>query len=87
MNWNCKKCIRCKDVYPSDDMTTDAFGDSGVQMCNQCIHDLEKDDSRYLLVEVPDIYGKTFVFKQELEELKRYIGDEDVKVINLRSKP
>lgn len=78
---NCKKCIRCEEIHPTDDMTTDAFGDSGVQMCNYCLGELEKDNSRYLLVEVPDIYGKTFVFKQEIDELKSHIGSEDVKVL------
>lgn len=79
---NCKQCIRCNDTYPTDDMTTDAFGDHSAQMCNSCLYDLEKDNSRYLLVKVPDICGKTFVFKQELEELKRYVGAENVEIIN-----
>lgn len=79
---NCKRCIECNDYYPSDDMTTDAFGDHSVQMCNSCLFDLEKNkNSKYVLVKVPDIYGTTFVFKQELEQLKNYVGADDVKVL------
>lgn len=79
---HCKRCIECNDSYPSDDMTTDAFGDHSVQMCNSCLFDLEKNkNSKYVLVKVPDIYGTTFVFKQELEQLKNYVGADDVKVL------
>ncbi len=73
-----KNCIRCNHSSHTDNMTTDAFGDSSVQMCISCLYELRNDNSRFLLVEVPDIEGNTFVFKQELEHLKQYVGPHNV---------
>ena len=79
---NCKKCFRCEETYPSDDLTPDAFGDSSVCMCDSCLSDLKTDNSRYLLVETPDYCGTTFVLKQELSQLQDRWGKENVKILS-----
>ncbi|MBG9693323.1 hypothetical protein ABD91_21550 [Lysinibacillus sphaericus] len=78
---NCKKCFRCNETYPSDDLTPDGFGDSSVCMCNLCMSELKTDHSRYLLVETPDYCGTTFVLKQELTNLQEYWGKDKVTVL------
>ena len=78
---NCKKCFRCREIYPSDDLTPDAFGDSSVCMCSNCLRELKSDNSKYVLVETTEYMGTTFVFKQQLDELKDYWGEANVKVL------
>lgn len=78
---NCKACFRCGEMNPVDDMTTDAFGDHSIQMCDRCLDSLHKECEHYLLVKVPDIYGTTFIHEKELDDLKRYVGEENVEII------
>lgn len=79
---NCKKCFRCDERYPSDDLTPDAFGDFSVCICDNCMCNLKTDSSKYLLVEVPEYSGITFVMRAELEDLRDYVGDENLKVLS-----
>lgn len=74
-----KKCFRCNELNPSDDMTPDAFGDSSVLMCEPCMFDLKEDNSKYILVETSEYTGTTFVRKAELDDLIRHWGEENVK--------
>lgn len=79
---NCKRCFRCNKTYPSSaDVTPDGFGDSSVVMCHSCMSELETDHSRFVLVKTPDYIGTTFVLKQELEDLKKYWGRDQVTVL------
>lgn len=78
---DCKDCIRCGEIFPSDSMTPDAFGDSSVCMCHVCLSELKETDKSYMLVQVPEIYGTTFIFKNQLEELKEEVGEENITII------
>jgi len=79
---NCKQCVNCNETWPTDDMATDAFGDSSTQMCNCCLNEIRDNNDIFLLVKVPDIYGTTFIYKGQLEELKSYVGSDNVQVIS-----
>lgn len=79
--FNCGTCVRCDDDFNDDNLTSDAFGDSSVQMCNTCLHEIMKDNSKFALVESPEIYGQTFCYKNELPELIKEYG-EKVIVLN-----
>lgn len=74
-------CFRCNEIYPSDDMTPDGFGDSHVQLCDSCMFEIRKDNSQYILVKTPEYSGTTFVLKQYLDELIEEYGENEVEVL------
>ena len=78
---NVQECFRCNEIYPSDDMTPDGFGDSSVQLCDGCMYEIRKDNSQYILVKTPEYSGTTFVLKHELKNLIEEYDEEEIEVL------
>lgn len=69
----CSVCVRCGEISPDDDMTSDAFGDSNVMMCDYCLYKVSRGtDERFIyILDSPEIIGPSFIhshFKEEYIE-------------------
>lgn len=66
----CSVCVKCGEISPDDSMTSDAFGDSNVMMCDSCLFEVSKgiDGSFIYIQNSPEIIGPSFIYSHQKGE-------------------